>query len=229
LSVPREAVAGPLELSIKRTSTAEQVAEALREAIVARELKPGTPLRESFIASSAGVSRNTVREAFRLLTREGLVNHNLHHGVVVTKLSEDDVADIYAVRRVVEGAAVGGRRTLTAAEVSALREPLDDLERARGEHDWRGIVDNDLRFHRQLVRLQGSPRLESFHAGLLMELRLAAAIFDRLYEDGGGVDQHREIFELFVSGERGRCRRLLDRHLIEAEGLLRQIVREEVD
>jgi DNA-binding GntR family transcriptional regulator len=228
LASPDPLADGAPALFIKRTSSAEQLADALRNAIVGRDLRPGSPLRESSISSSAGVSRNTVREAFRLLTREGLVSHTLHHGVVVTELSEQDVADIYAARRIVEGTAVVKRRPLTTTEIAGLREPLDELEDARREHDWRRIVDNDLRFHRNLGRLHRSARLESFHAGLLMELRLVASISDRLYEDAGGIDQHREIFELLIRGERARCRRLLDRHLIEAESLLRQIVHEEV-
>jgi DNA-binding GntR family transcriptional regulator len=43
-----------------------------------------------------------------------------------------------------------------------------------------------------------------------------------------GIEEHREIFDLLVGGERGRCRQLLERHLNDAETLLRQIVREEV-
>jgi DNA-binding GntR family transcriptional regulator len=229
VSVPNPSAESTIDLSIRRASTAEHVADALREAIVERKLKPGTPLREGAIAGSVGVSRNTVREAFRLLAREGIVKHNLHRGVVVTRLSEEDVADIYAVRRVIEGAAVGTRRGLTEEDVAALDEPVRALERARRGRDWRRIVDNDLRFHRRLVRLHRSPRLEQLHAAVLTELRLAASIFDRLYEDAGHVDDHREIYELLVRGEHGRCRKLLDRHLVDAEGLLRRIVREDGD
>ena len=74
-------------LSIQRMSTADQVAGLMRERILRGELKPGTALREVTIAAAIGVSRNTLREALRILTQEGLVRHTVHHGMTVTKLS----------------------------------------------------------------------------------------------------------------------------------------------
>jgi DNA-binding FadR family transcriptional regulator len=65
------------------SSTSEQVADVLRENILNGELKPGAPLREQHIAKMLGISRNMVREAMRLLAREGLVTYHLHRGVVV--------------------------------------------------------------------------------------------------------------------------------------------------
>src|SRR2546423_760865 len=82
-------------LTIKRVSTSDQVATALREKIFSGELRPGTPLQEVAMAASVGVSRNTLREAIRQLVHEGLVRHSVHRGAAVTELSEDDIADIY--------------------------------------------------------------------------------------------------------------------------------------
>jgi DNA-binding GntR family transcriptional regulator len=225
---PRAATySSEVKLSIERTSTAEHVADALREAIFGGDLRPGSPLREGAISNSVGVSRNTVREAFRLLSREGLVKHVLHHGVVVTQLSEADVDDIYAVRIVIELAALGRRsRRLSLDELAGLAEAVEELERGLGEHDWRRIVDNDFRFHRELVKLLHSPRLEQVHASALMELRLLASTFDRLYENAAQVHEHRLIYELLERNERARCRKLLEEHLSAAEVLLCRIARE---
>ena len=91
---------GLSSLQIKRASTAEQVAEALREMILRGEIKQGQPLREVSLAASIGVSRNTMREAIRVLAREGIVMHEMHHGAMVTRLETRDVEDIFRVRRV---------------------------------------------------------------------------------------------------------------------------------
>ena len=56
-------------LQIKRASTAEQVAEALREMILRGEIEQGQPLREVALAASIGVSRNTMREAIPASSR----------------------------------------------------------------------------------------------------------------------------------------------------------------
>ena len=67
-------------LSIRRVSTADQVASLMRQRILRGEFKPGTSLREVVIAAAIGVSRNTLREALRILVQEGLVRHSVHRG-----------------------------------------------------------------------------------------------------------------------------------------------------
>src|SRR5229473_4502336 len=96
-----------MELSqIYRTSVADQVASILRRRILDGELLPGTPLQEMPMAASLGVSRNTVREATRILSLEGLLKRSAHRGVTVAQLSLEDVAEIYQVRHLLEIPAV---------------------------------------------------------------------------------------------------------------------------
>src|SRR5258708_16134454 len=91
---------------INRTSVADQVASLLRQRILARELPAGTALQEIPMAASLGVSRNTVREATRILSLEGLLRRNAHRGVSVAQLSLKDVAEIYQLRHLLEIPAV---------------------------------------------------------------------------------------------------------------------------
>jgi len=73
-------------------SVADQVASILRRRILDGELLPGTALQEVPMATSLGVSRNTVREATRILSLEGLLKRSAHRGVAVAQLSLEDVA-----------------------------------------------------------------------------------------------------------------------------------------
>ena len=91
-----------------RTSTAERVADILRTRIAEGFFPPGERLAEDAIGKALGVSRNTLREAFRLLTHERLLVHELNRGVFVRVLAVEDVADIYRTRRLVECAVVQG-------------------------------------------------------------------------------------------------------------------------
>src|SRR3954454_3634165 len=75
--------------SFDRSSTAERVAELLRHRVIEGDLPPGTRLSEEQLVEVLHVSRNTLREAFRLLTHEGLLVHHLHRGVFVPELDED--------------------------------------------------------------------------------------------------------------------------------------------
>ena len=166
-------------LSIKRASTAEQVAEVLREMILSSELEQGGALREVALARRVGVSRNTMREAIRVLAREGLVTHNLHRGALVTRLTERDVEDLFRVRRTVELAAVAAAADATDEQLEALGEAVDGLAAATQGRDWGAVIDADRAFHERLVRLVQSPRLTRFFDGVQAELRLCMSIIDR--------------------------------------------------
>lgn len=91
-----------------RTSTAERVSDILRSRIAEGYFPPGTRLSEDSIGGALGVSRNTLREAFRLLTHERLLVHELNRGVFVRVLAVEDVEDIYRTRALVECAVVRG-------------------------------------------------------------------------------------------------------------------------
>jgi DNA-binding GntR family transcriptional regulator len=107
-------------LRIDRSSTAERVADVLRELIIRGELPAGTALREQQLVTSLDVSRNTLREAFRLLGRERLVSYNLHRGVAVTELTESDVADIYRTRAPIELMAIEYSKQSSREQLMAL-------------------------------------------------------------------------------------------------------------
>src|SRR6185437_10976166 len=113
-----------LGASIRRQSTTEQAAEAVRQAILSGRLLPGTPLREAAVAAELGVSRSTLREAARTLESEGLVRYQMNRGIVVADITGPDAADIYAGRAAVELAAVDA---LTAHRDPAIYQQLAEL------------------------------------------------------------------------------------------------------
>ena len=169
-------------LSIHRVSTADQVASLMRERILRGELKPGTSLREVAIAATIGVSRNTLREALRILIQEGLVRHTVHRGITVTQLSAESASDIYRVRRLLEAAAVERSRP-SRPRLDVLAAAVDRLEKAAAEHDWPTLVEADMEFHCALVSLLGSERLDAFFRNMLAELRMGLVAVDRASSD----------------------------------------------
>src|SRR6478672_2065019 len=96
-SVAEHIPAHEAAVHLRRESTAEQVAAALRELIVSARLAPGTHLREGPLASQLGVSRNTVREAVQILVSRGLVTREIHRCAYVARLTVDDVHDLFRV------------------------------------------------------------------------------------------------------------------------------------
>ncbi|MFB9526811.1 GntR family transcriptional regulator [Nonomuraea roseola] len=155
-----------------RSSTAERVADILRERIIEGLFVPGERLSEEAIGSALGVSRNTLREAFRLLGHERLLDHKLNRGVFVRVLSAADVADLYRMRRVLEGAAVRRCAEASSEALRVIGETVEEAERSASADRWQDVGTANSRFHQALVALNQSPRLDETMRQLLAELRL---------------------------------------------------------
>lgn len=218
-------VADDLHL-LDRSSTAARVASVLRRRITEGDLPPRTRLSEEQLREVLRVSRNTLREAFRLLTQEGLLVHELHRGVFVRELDEADLVDLYRLRRTIECDAV---RSLVDLEPSLLRPLADDVaagEAAGERDDWVLVGTANMRFHRHLVALAGSPRTDEVTEHLLAELRLAfhaAASPQRLHEPY--VGRNRALLDLLADGEYEHAAKELETYLADSLAELLDAVR----
>ena len=202
------------DLLIRRTSTADQVADAIRKRILSGDLTPGTALREVALANSMGVSRNTVREGIRALVGEGLVRHNIHRGVFVARLTMNDINDIFRVRTVIETAA-SQVTPFPPEQLRQMERAADELTTAIEGDDSEAILDADITFHRKMVEGFGSPRLSAFHATVLSELRLGLFLLDSRDVEGPPewLAHHREMLELLRNGRRKDCAKAVRAHL----------------
>jgi len=210
-----EALVPPLA----RTTTGGQAEHALRELILEGTLAPGTRLREVQLARSLGVSRNTLREALRGLAVQGLVTHSPHRGVVVTDLTEGEIADLYRLRDVIECAALP-----LVADVTELAAATDAFEAALARRDYVEALEQDFAFHRILVAALGSSRLSAAHERAQVELRLALLQLDREYEPPQ-VEEHREIVDALRAGDTTAAAAALAAHLGRAAERLQILVR----
>jgi DNA-binding GntR family transcriptional regulator len=206
------------KLNLDRTSTVDRVADLVRELIMFGHLAPGTALREVLTAGALGVSRNTVREALRVLGQEGLVVHNLHRGVVVKTLTADDVRDIYTARSALEMSAVARSDRATPQQLAALDATVHEAELAAEAADWSAVTTHELLFHQRLIEILDSRRLDAFFRALLSELRLAYAMADDLAAyHTRFVPWNRRVCDLVVAGDRRQAARRLERYLNEGQ------------
>lgn len=199
-----------------RTSTAERVAAILRTRISAGYFPPGARLVEEEITEALGVSRNTLREAFRLLTHERLVVHQLNRGVFVRVLGIDDVKDLYRVRKYIECAVV--RAVVTPPDVARIADAVSEGERALRDQDWQALGTANIQFHEAIAALAASPRLNELMGGLLAELRLVFHVMDnprRFHEPY--LAHNREILTALAEGNGAHAEQLLAKYLDDAE------------
>jgi len=188
--------------------------DALREEILCGDLPAGSEVSQVRLAERFGVSRGPVREALRLLQREGLVDAELNRRVRIAAFSVDDLEEIYAMRMVNETLAV--RATvphLTDGDVAELRRCLEDMDRFAGSDLQRWEVPHRA-FHAGLVRHAG-PRLVQ----LLRQLSDHAERYRRNYIEGDprawsiGAVEHHQIFDAAAARDADAAARAIVGHL----------------
>lgn len=187
--------------NLERASTAQKVADMLREQVLDGELAPGLRLSEEAIGGALGVSRNTLREAFRLLTRDRLLVHEHSRGVFVRTPTADDVRDLYAARRVIECGALRRWNDVTEAQREAVRSPVRQAVARAEKNDFSKAGTANIQFHRGIVRLAGSARLTDESDRLFAELMLAfrvATEMDQFHQTY--LPWNRKIVELLNNG-----------------------------
>ncbi|MFB4314715.1 GntR family transcriptional regulator [Actinomadura sp. 21ATH] len=221
-----EAARGDLD----RSSTAARVAGLLREQITDGLLQPGERLPEAELCRAAGVSRNTLREAFRLLVQERLLEHRFNSGVFVRRLTAADLADLYRVRRILECAGVRESATAGPGALDRLDAAVAEGERAAAAGHWPGVGTADIRFHQAIGALCGSPRVDEVMRNLLAELRLV------FHEMGSPREFHepylvrnRLLTELMARGETAAAERELLSYFDDAEAQLTAAYRRDED
>jgi len=215
---------------IHRVSVADQVASVLRQQILNGELRPGMPLQEAPLATSLGVSRNTMREATRILSLEGLLKRRIHRGVAVSQLSLQDVREIYHLRRILEISAVLAAKSADCDILRELRAALDGYERTVRARDWVRAVEFDLQFHALLIRFHHNRRLESFYQKVIGELRMGMVLVDRGHDDPGRlVPVHRKVYQFLENGKLRQCAARLTQHLQDSELRLSRIMNGQTD
>lgn len=145
-----------------RSRLVDEVTSYLRELIISGELEPGTLLPQIDLATKLGVSRTPLREAFRVLERDGLIRvGNGNKTVEVATLTASDLVDIFQIREVLDGLAArlcaDGR--FTDAVRTDLRTQMDALEAAADSNDLTEYGARHADFHLILFRASGNLRL----------------------------------------------------------------------
>jgi DNA-binding GntR family transcriptional regulator len=213
---------------LRRSTTAQQVADGLSERIMAGAFTPGDRLRESAIATELGVSRNTVREAVRILELGGLVRYEVNRGAVVISPTPEKVDALYTARERLETAAVS--RPPTPGQLAAITDAFNALVQATDSHDARRIVDEDLTFHAAIVAVLDSSRIDGFYAELTQELRfylMVLSVQDREFEKPDVlVAEHEAILTAIRSGDPDRAEAEVRAHIETNAQRLKEILAE---
>ena len=138
-----------------------EVARTLTDLLVFNEIPAGARLREEEIALRFGVSRSPVREAFRLLERDGLIVREPRCGVRVSPLTVQNLTEVYGCRATLEGyAAQEAARHRSEAQVEALRRRYAEMAAARDDPDRRSYFRHNVALSELVIEAAANRTLE---------------------------------------------------------------------
>lgn len=200
-------------------SIPEGLAERLEEEIIVGNLKSEERLTEEVIAERYGVSRSPVREALRLLERDGLVNREARRGIWVAPMSLKDLDEVYSCRLPLEGlvARQAAESTNTSLKKELHRVQIE-LQETQKAGDVRSFFAADVRGSFMIYDLAGNRTLTRLLQGLEKQ---ALRYRFHAYEHNSdmiklSLDDTTRIFEAIESGDGNAAQNI-------TENLIREI------
>ena len=129
-------------------SLTDEIADIVRERILKGEYEIGEKIKENQIASELRVSRTPIREAFKLLENEGLIDYIPNRGCFAKGFTKQDVEDIYAVREALEEMAVRWAvARISENEIDEMEEQCDLMEFYTRKKDKKNVMEMNASLH----------------------------------------------------------------------------------
>jgi DNA-binding GntR family transcriptional regulator len=197
------------------------IAENIAAAIAARQLPPGTRLREEALSRVYSVSRTKIRAALLILSKDKLIDMVPDKGAFVSQPTEREAREIFSARRLIEGALA--REFIAKAKASDYKA----LERhLRSERAALAAPDSKRRsqllgdFHVLLAQTVGNQVLTE----ILQELVARSSLITMLYQSERdavcSADEHVEFLEAAKAGKTDKAVKIMIAHLAHVEAAL---------
>lgn len=210
---------------VRAGDTVDRVADALKEQILEGRLAPGQRLISKDIAQELGISRGPLREAFRRLAADRLVDLIPNRGAVVRRLAPDEIVHLFQIREALEGQAARlAAQHINEGQNRALFEDIvEEGRRLAGKHQMQPFIEHNRRFHQAVVSISRNPELaeliDRYQLAVFMPLLRSAVGTDKLIEDS--LAQHAEIAQAILAGKPDAAYQAMKLHLWHsANGML---------
>lgn len=211
--------------SVKDDSVADRIARALAERIVSGELAPGERLMQDHIAAEFEASHVPVREAFRKLEAQGLLQSKPRCGVWVAHLDPAVILEVTEMRAALEGLALRiAVPRLSPTDLAVAQQALIDGEASKSIAVWE---EANRRFHLAITAPCRMPRLMASINDLHKSTaRFLFATWKQLDWQPRSEAEHRAILDAIRAGDAERAGRLLESHVRSAGRALVQHLNE---
>ena len=182
----------------------EQVYDLIWRRIMNGDIRPGDRIVESKLATQLAVSQAPVREAIQQMVSEGLLVTLARFGTFVRELDDLDIRDVYSVREALEGVAMEAvlKQPVEHRETSALGRLYEAMLDAADANDGSRLVELDMRFHKEVIKLSRNQALPDAIGPLLSQTAAFISITNLVYFDSlrEVAETHLTLLELVQTG-----------------------------
>lgn len=192
----------------------DRVAAALREAILSRQLAPGQELTLKDTAALLGVSATPIREAFQILSRDGLIELRPNRGAVVLGMTEKRLRDHYETRAALERAAAMAvcRKN---ADLAPIRRAYEEAAASLAQSDSRRYSDQNQAFHMAIWTAADNDPLRELLSGLWNGLSMGHKVTQEHYAKLS-MAEHAHILEALEARDAPRSGDLMEAHILRS-------------
>ena len=201
---------------ITREPLAETIYKSLKASILNGELRAGERIRELELSRLFNTSQGPVREALKLLEQEGLVTREPYKGTFISKITREEVNEVYALRILIESIAV--KRFIDRAakeDIDKLQGFIDMMKQAAAKDDVPTLVEYDMMFHQYICEMSGSKVLFQIWMIIHGKTRLASALANRFHikrlDEIAGM--HQPLLDSIASKKSDRALDLVNSHI----------------
>ncbi|WP_371791292.1 GntR family transcriptional regulator [Streptomyces sp. NBC_01471] len=217
----------PASGAVTRSTLRQQIADALRDEVLAGRLQPGEIFTVKQIAEGYGVSATPVREALVEMAAQGLLDSDQHKGFRVHQFSVDDYCAMVEARSLIVDGIFRrlALRGVAGEPLLSVRRRAEEAGQAARTGSLEILIGYDLRFWRELGALTGNRYISDF----LHRLRVQCWVFAVPYLRGrtGSADWlwqgHEELVDAVTSGDGDQAHALIDAYDAHAVRWARQL------
>ena len=183
----------------RSVSLVDQVANTLKDDILTGRFKGGDQLLEDSLKIEFGISRTPLREAFRVLEKEGLVEILPRKGTFVKRISRQDIEENFPVRAILEGLAARlAYENLKDQNINEMEEVVEYMKEAAQRKDFIDYAKNHIAFHEIFINASGNETLIALLHNLRMHTLWHRYTHHYYKEDfRNSLKIHRQIIDLF--------------------------------
>ncbi len=216
---------------LKKSSIEKTVYFRLRNAILKRQIAPGTQLVELTISKELDVSRTPIRNAIKLLSEEGMVDMIPNRGAFVANPTKSEVEQAYQLRLELELMAIrASLHKLDEEDFEEMCACMQEEKLALEAKDMDRYLKANKSFHMVAVKKAGNAFLAEFLGILMNKIDIYLMLFDSFFDDSPstlrGPCEHLSIVEAMRGKRMEELERLVRIHVEHALESLRDQVRE---